>query len=114
MSKYYKEGKYIYECKSSPTDESLGNSINSNSLKKWVRDLRNLLEERQPSGFRYIFPVNNLNGECIKILDQLKSDFPEVDIRYFDCKAVAVLLSQLESTGRSPSLVEYINQNRFN
>lgn len=112
MSKYYEEGKYIYECKSSPGDERIGDFINSRSLGQWINDLRILLKERQSSGFRYIFPVNKLDNKCIEMLEKLKEDFPDIDIKYFDCESVERLISQLEKTGRSPGLTEYITKNR--
>jgi len=107
---YFEEGKFIYECKSSP--DRMGDSINQGSLKKWIGDLKRILRDRQPEGFRYIFPVNRLNSENISLLNQLKNDFGGIDIQYFDCDSVDRLIFALEKVNSLPELVTYIKQER--
>jgi hypothetical protein len=107
---YFQDGNFIYECKSSP--ERLGLSVNQGSLKKWIRALKKLLEENQPTGFCYIFPVNRLDGENERILGELKAEFPSVRITYYDCDSVDKLIGSLETVNSLPELVEYIKQAR--
>jgi hypothetical protein len=107
---YFKDGNYIYECKSSPND--LDGPINQGSLRKWINDLKKVLERQQPSGFRYIFPVNRLNEDNKSILEQLKTDFPSIDIQYYDCDSFDRLVKNLKKVNSLPELIEYIEQAR--
>jgi len=107
---YFREGNFIYECKSSP--EGLGNPINQGSLKKWINDAKKLLTTNQPTGFRYIFPVNRLDSDNKNLLEQLKQEFDSIDIQYYDCDSVDKLVRTLEQVDSLPELVEYIKQAR--
>lgn len=111
-TEYFRDGNYIYECKSSPNN--MGEAINDSSLSKWLRDLRNLFDRDnpRPSGFRYIFPVNRLNSNNIRLLKKLQEDYPDIDIRYYDCDSVDKLISNLKKVNNLPELVEYIENAR--
>lgn len=109
---YFRDGNYIYECKTSPND--MGNGINDRSLDKWQRDLRILFEREdpRPSGFRYIFPVNRLSSNNIRVLTKLQENYPDIDIRYYDCDSVDKLINSLNKVNNLPELVEYIENAR--
>ncbi|MCC3404067.1 MAG: hypothetical protein JGK17_00335 [Microcoleus sp. PH2017_10_PVI_O_A] len=107
---YFVEGNFIYECKSSP--ERADGSVNQGSLKNWICDVKKLLKRKQPTGFRYIFPVNRLDDNNKNILGKLKEEFPNVDIQYYDCDSVDRLVRALEKVNSLPELVEYIKQAR--
>jgi hypothetical protein len=104
--KYFEEGNFIYECKSSP--EQADGSINQGSLRKWIGDVKKLLKRKQPTGFRYIFPVNRLDDDNKNLLEQLKQEFPNIDIQYYDCDSVDKLIIALDTVNSLPELVEYI------
>lgn len=108
--KYFEKGNFIYECKSSP--ERVNQSINQRSLRKWIGDVKKLLKTKQPEGFRYIFPVNRLDGENRGLLEKLKQEFPSIDIRYYDCDSVDKLIIALRKVNSLPQLVKYIEQAR--
>jgi hypothetical protein len=108
--RYFEEGNFIYECKSSP-DKADG-PVNQGSLEKWIGDVKKLLKRKQPTGFRYIFPINRLDSNNKNILGKLKGEFPNVDIQYYDCDSVDRLLRALEKVNSLPELVEYIKQAR--
>ncbi|HAT14470.1 MAG TPA: hypothetical protein DCS91_13700 [Microcoleaceae bacterium UBA11344] len=113
---YFVKGNFIYECKSSP-DQADG-PVNQGSLKNWIGDVKKLLKRKQPTGFRYIFPINRLDSDNKKLLEKLKEDlnneFPpiNVDIEYYDCDSVDKLIRALEKVNSLPELVEYIKQAR--
>lgn len=108
---YFKEGNYIYECKSSP--EQIDGPINQRSLQHWISSLKKLLRQEQPTAFNYIFPVNRLNEDNKKLLDQLKREFSDdVEIRYYDCDEVDRLINSLDKVGDFPELVKYIQNAR--
>lgn len=113
--RYFEEGNYIYECKSSP--EQLDGPINQGSLRKWIGDVKNLLKRKQPTGFRYIFPVNRLDSNnknlLEQLIEQLKKELPNIDIRYYDCDSVNNLIKALEKANSLPELVQYIKQARY-
>lgn len=108
--KYFKDGNYIYECKSSP--EKRDSPLNNHSLRIWTSAAKNLLKSQQPSGFRYIFPVNRLDSSNKEILEKLKQDCPGVDIQYYDCDSVDRLIGALQKVNTLPELVAYIKQAR--
>jgi len=108
--KYFEDGNFIYECKSSP--ERADGPVNQGSLQKWIGDVKKLLKRKQPTGFRYIFPVNRLDDNNKNILGKLKEEFPNVDIQYYDCDSVDRLVRALEKVNSLPELVEYIKQAR--
>ena len=113
VSPYYKAGNYIYECKTSPGQ----NYLNKLTLKDAVSNLKKYLKEcekqgYQPSGFRYVFPINRIDSEGQQMLEKLKESFPNLDIRYYDCDAVDNLVSQLTTVQEASSLVSYIQKAR--
>lgn len=108
--KYFEEGNFIYECKSSP-DQADG-PVNQRSLQNWIGDVKKLLKRKQPTGFRYIFPVNRLDSNNKNLLEQLKKELPNVNIQYYDCDSVNNLIRALEKVNSLPELVEYIKQAR--
>jgi hypothetical protein len=108
--KYFRDGNYIYECKSSP--DQIGSSVNQNSLRKWVNDVDKVLKENKPSGFRYIFPVNRLSDENQKLIDQLRQKHSGVDIQCYDCDSVDRLVKSLNKVNHMSELVEYIEEAR--
>lgn len=65
-----------------------------------------------PSGYRYVFPVNYLNNESVILLQNLQKQYPDVDIRYYDCDQVQKLIAGIKKVGEMKSLVEYIEQVR--
>lgn len=108
--KYFEDGNFIYECKSSP--EGADGPVNQRSLQNWIGDVKKLLKRKQPTGFRYIFPVNRLDNNNKNILENLKKEFPNVDIQYYDCDSVDRLVMALKKVNSLPELVEYIKQAR--
>ncbi|HBK21262.1 MAG TPA: hypothetical protein DDZ60_01710 [Planktothrix sp. UBA10369] len=107
---YFKDGNYIYECKSSP--EQQGGPLNKRSLEIWTEDVKALLKDHQPTAFRYIFPVNRVDSSNRIILEKLKKDCSNVDIQYYDCDSVDNLIKALQKVNSLPELVEYIEQAR--
>lgn len=107
---YFKDGSFIYECKTSP--DKMRDAINQRSLENWLHSLRKMLKKEKPSGFRYIFPVNRLDSNNKRILDKLRSDFSNIDIQYYDCDSVDLLISSLEKVQTLPELVAYIQEAR--
>lgn len=108
--KYFEDGNFIYECKSSP--ELADGPVNQGSLKKWIGEVKKLLKMKQPTGFRYIFPVNRLDNNNKIILENLQKEFSNVDIQYYDCDSVDRLVRALKKVNSLPELVEYIKQAR--
>ena len=45
-AQYFRDGSYIYECKTSPG--RMGEALNNSSLRIWTRDLESLLTNEQP------------------------------------------------------------------
>lgn len=107
---YFEDGNYIYECKSSP--EKANSPVNQGSLRNWIAAVKKLLETKQPTGFRYIFPINRLDSENKRLLEELKTTFPKINIQYYDCDSVDKLIRALEKVNSLPALVEYIKQAR--
>ncbi|MFP4006769.1 MAG: hypothetical protein ACLFV6_02010 [Spirulinaceae cyanobacterium] len=108
---YFEDGNYIYECKSSP--DRMGDAINQRSLSNWLYELRKLLKRKKPSGFRYIFPVNRLDSRNKELLTKLQNDFSDIDIQYYDCDSVDLLIFSLEKVQTLPELVAYIQKARI-
>lgn len=107
---YFEDGNFIYECKSSPGQA--GKPINQRCLTKWIGDVKKLFKRKQPTGFRYIFPVNRLDDDNKKLLEKLKQEFSSIDIQYYDCDSVDKLIRALNTVNSLPELVEYIKQAR--
>jgi len=109
-AKYFVDGNFIYECKSSPNQAD--GPVNQGSLQNWISDVKKLLRQKRPTGFRYIFPVNRLDSNNKNLLDKLKQEFPDIDIQYYDCDSVNRLIKALQKVNSLPELVEYIKQAR--
>ncbi|MBD2777007.1 hypothetical protein [Iningainema tapete] len=108
-SKFFEKGNYIYECKTSPNN--IGGYFDASYLKQSIKKLKQRWERGNlPSGYRYVFPVNYIDTESIKILKDLQNNFPSIDIKYYDCEQVNKLLISLEKVGDLQSLVNYIKQ----
>lgn len=86
--------------------------VNDNSLQKWIGAVKILLNSHQPTGFSYIFPINRLDNNNKNRLEQLKQEFPKIDIQYYDCDSVDKLIMALEKVKTLRELVEYIKQAR--
>jgi hypothetical protein len=110
MSGYFIDGSRIYECKTCPGQ--MGEALNDLTLKKWTRNLTSLLTNKQPSAFRYVFPVNRISFENKEILNKLQQQFLNIDIEYFDCDEVEELIKQLNKVNNLPELVDYIQKAR--
>lgn len=106
--KYFEDGNFIYECKSSP--DQINGPINQGSLRNWTRDVEKIFKRRKPTGFRYIFPINRLDSDNKSLLDKLKQDFPSIDIQYYDCDSVDRLITALDKVNSLPELVQYIKK----
>lgn len=110
-AKFFKDGSYIYECKTSPS--KMGDYFSTSYLKSAINDLEQIWERgSKPSGYRYVFPVNYLDDQGKTAIENLKSRHPQVDIRYYDCDQVQKLVDSLAKVNTLPELVEYINQAR--
>jgi hypothetical protein len=113
-SKFFESGNYIYECKTSPSPTRMGGYFDTSYLKSSIKKLKvrwgNGNSPNVPSGYRYVFPVNYLDDEALKLLKQFQRDYPSVDIRYYDCEKVQKLVESLEKVGNLQSLVNYIKQ----
>jgi hypothetical protein len=46
------------------------------------------------------------------LLQNLQKQYPDVDIRYYDCDQVQKLIAGIKKVGEMKSLVEYIEQVR--
>ena len=114
--RYFEEGNFIYECKSSPAQAD--GPVNQGSLQNWISDVKKLLRKKRPTGFRYIFPINRLDSNNKNLLEKLKEDLKKelppinVNIQYYDCDSVDKLIRALEKVKSLPELVEYIKQAR--
>jgi hypothetical protein len=115
-SKFFETGNYIYECKTSPSSTRIGGYFDTSYLKSSINKLRRrwgtAASPNAPSGYRYVFPVNYLDNEAISLLQTLQSDYPSVDIKYYDCDQVQKLIVSLKKVGNLQSLVDYIEQAR--
>ena len=78
-------------------------------MDKWRKKA---IEKKTTSGFRYIFPVNRLDDNNKSILEQLKTEFPNIDIQYYDCDSVDRLVKALQKVNSLPELVQYLKQAR--
>lgn len=112
-AKFFESGNYIYECKTSPSAARMGGYFDTSYLKSSIKKLRGRWSTGNvPSGYRYVFPVNYLDNEAVKIIQELQEDYPNVDIRYYDCDQVQKLIASLKKVGDMKSLVDYIEQVR--
>ncbi|MBH8566788.1 hypothetical protein I8748_32355 [Nostoc sp. CENA67] len=110
-AKFFQQGNYIYECKTSPTN--MEGYFDISYLQQSVNKLRKRWERGNiPSGYRYVFPVNEINDKAISIINNLQDDYPSIDIKYYDCNQVNKLIISLEKLGDLKSLVDYLKQVR--
>jgi hypothetical protein len=110
-AEFFRDGNYIYECKTSPS--KMGEYFSNAYLKRSIKSLRNRWEnEGKPSGYRYVFPVNYLDEEGKAALEELAEDYPDVDIQYFECDEVERLILNLEKVNNLPDLVNYLKKVR--
>lgn len=110
-AKYFEEGNYIYECKTSPSQ--MGGYFSSSYLDSSIKSLRKRWEKGNlPSGYRYVFPVNYLDEKGQEAIAKLQKDFPKVDIRYYDQDQVEKLILSLQKINSFDDLVNYVKQVR--
>lgn len=110
-SKVFKNGNYVWECKSSYIDP--GGAISVVYLKGEIEDVetRWLNEGNKPSGYYYIFPVNLVSNDARRELDKFKASYRgEVDIDYYDRDDMQKLIQNLEKMSDMQSLLNYIKQ----
>jgi|JI61114BRNA_FD_contig_31_6787592_length_1482_multi_8_in_0_out_0_2 hypothetical protein len=111
-SKFFESGNYIYECKTSP-GVRMGEYFNTSYLRSSINKLKARWSTGNvPSGYRYVFPVNYLDNEAVILVQNLQKDYPDVDIRYYDCDQVQKLIASLKKVGDMKSLVDYVEQAR--
>lgn len=108
-SKVFKQGNYIWECKSS--HHSSG-EIDLNYLKTAIKNVEKRWErEGKPSGYYYVFPVNLITNTTRQELERFKQSYQgEVDINYYDREQVQKLIQNLSKLSDMKSLVDYIKQ----
>ncbi|KOR35631.1 hypothetical protein AM228_17055 [Planktothricoides sp. SR001] len=108
-SKVFKQGNYIWECKSS--HHSSG-EIDLNYLKTAIKSVETRWErEGKPSGYYYVFPVNLITNTTRQELERFKQAYQgEVDINYYDREQVQKLIQNLSKLSDMKSLVDYIKQ----
>ncbi|MEM8642235.1 MAG: hypothetical protein AAGG51_25985 [Cyanobacteria bacterium P01_G01_bin.54] len=105
--KYFHSGNYIYECKTSPSKRDMDVA----RLNAAIGKLRKVWERgKKPSGYRYLFPINTLSSKSIQSLKSLQSDYPEVDIRWYESAEVEKLIANLREIGSMSDLVSYISK----
>lgn len=110
-AKYFEEGNYIYECKTSPSQ--MGGYFDSSYLNSSIKSLRKRWGNGNlPSGYRYVFPVNYLDEKGQEAIAKLQEDFPGVDIRYYDQDQVEKLIFSLEKISSFTDLVNYVKKVR--
>ncbi|MGY6528852.1 MAG: hypothetical protein ACXITR_02880 [Cyanobacterium sp.] len=108
-SKVFKQGNYVWECKSShdpsgEIDETYLKSAIKSVEKRWER-------EGKPSGYYYVFPVNLITNVTRQELERFKRSYQgEVDINYYDRGQVQKLIQNLSKLSDMQSLVNYIEQ----
>ena len=109
QSKVFKQGNYIWECKSSfdPSGE-----INLTYLKSAIKDVEKRWEiEGKPSGYYYVFPVKLITNTTRKELERFKQAYQDqVDINYYDKEQVQKLIQNLSKLSDMQSLVNYVKQ----
>ncbi|MBD2088707.1 hypothetical protein H6F67_02375 [Microcoleus sp. FACHB-1515] len=109
-SKVFKDGCYVWECKSSYTDP--GGEIDVGYLKSAIMGVEDrwMLEGR-PSGYYYVFPVNFISNTGRRELERFRAAYAgEVDINFYDRVDMQRLIQNLEKLSSMESLVNYIKQ----
>jgi hypothetical protein len=108
-SKVFKQGNYIWECKSSydPSGE-----INLTYLKSAIKSGEKRWErEGKPSGYYYVFPINVITNTARQELEKFKQAYQgQVEIDYYDREQVQRLIQNLSKLSNMESLVNYIKQ----
>jgi hypothetical protein len=108
-TEFFNKGNYIYECKCSPS--KIDGYFNTSYLKSSVLKLRNLWElGKTPSGYRYVFPINYIDSNAKEAIVSLQNDYPNIDIKYYECDKVQGLIISLNKIGDLPSLVDYLEK----
>ena len=106
-SKVFKQGNYIWECKSSydPSGE-----INLTYLKSAIKSVEKRWErEGKPSGYYYVFPINVITNTARQELEKFKQAYQgQVEIDYYDREQVQRLIQNLSKLSNMESLVNYI------
>ncbi|WP_373540267.1 hypothetical protein [Chamaesiphon sp.] len=106
-SKVFNIGNYIWECKSSHSDP--GGAIDPKYLERAIALLQSRWENRRtPSGYYYVFPVNLINNDGRRILEEFKYSYTEIDINYYDRDNFQGLIQELEKLSDFESLVNYL------
>ena len=107
-SKVFEHGSYIWECKTSYTDDA----IDVNLLKTSIRSLENRWGNGKfPSGYYYISPVNLVSNQGREILENLSIAYRgKIDINYYDRNQIQKLIHKLNKMGDMNSLIDYIKQ----
>jgi hypothetical protein len=108
-SKVFKQGNYIWECKSSydPSGE-----INLTYLKSAIKSVEKRWErEGKPSGYYYVFPINVITNTARQELEKFKQAYQgQVEIDYYDREQVQRLIQNLSKLSNMESPVNYIKQ----
>ena len=108
-SKVFKQGNYIWECKSSydPSGE-----INLTYLKSAIKSVEKRWErEGKPSGYYYVFSINVITNTARQELEKFKQAYQgQVEIDYYDREQVQRLIQNLSKLSNMESLVNYIKQ----
>lgn len=87
----------------------MGNYFDTSYLNSSIKKLRHIWNSGKiPSGYRYVFPVNYIDEKGKEAIKILQNDYPDVDIRYYECDSVQNLILGLDKVGDLPSLIEYL------
>jgi hypothetical protein len=108
-TEFFNKGNYIYECKCSPS--KINDYFNTSYLRSSILKLRNLWDlGKMPSGYRYVFPINYIDSTAKEVIISLQKDYPDIDIRYYECNKVQELVISLNKVGDLPDLVDYLEK----
>jgi hypothetical protein len=115
-SKVFKAGNYVWECKTSPTPNSIGASVEVSYLKHEIKEVKKRwAKEGMPSGYYYVFPINYISNAAREELETFKSQYRgQVDIGYYDCDQVQKLIGNCLKLGTMQDLINYIQKVRGN
>lgn len=110
-TQFFQQGNYIYECKSSPT--KIDGYFDTSYLNSSIKKLRALWKPGNlPSGYRYVFPVNYIDDRAKEAISNLQKDYPNVDIRYYECDSIQRLIVSLDKVSDLASLTAYLKKVR--
>ncbi len=111
-SKVFKDGNFVYECKTSPS--YLGGAIETLYLRWAINQVKQQWSKSGfPSGYYYVFPANYISNAARLVLEEFKREYQgQVDINYYDCDQVQNLLQAVAKLNNFQSLVEYIQKVR--